>query len=388
MSKSFILEQVRQRPYAAIELEQPLSLDDLPTPALLLDRAALERNIAKMAAYLEAHDKGFRPHAKTHKCPIICQAQLAAGAVGICVAKVGEAVALIHAGIENILITSPITTRVKAQIIAQLAATTDRLQIVVDSLHGLHILQESLASDTSLNLLVDLDVAMGRTGVRDMDLVYQLVDTIADDPRLTFVGVQHYAGHVMHIAEFTQRRDKSLALWEEVASRVGQLEGRGIACQVVTGGGTGTYNIDVAVDVLSDLQVGSYILMDEEYRQINSSQSERFEDFEVSLHVACATISQPRRGTITVDGGFKAFASDSVAPVTDDHTGVAFHFGGDEHGILVLPKGEQELRLGQVLKFVAPHCDPTVNLHDYYWVLEDDGLVHSCWPITARGCVW
>ena len=128
--------------------------------------------------------------------------------------------------------------------------------------------------------------------------------------------------------------------------------------------------------------------MDEEYRQVETAQQTRFEDFEVALTVACSTISQPRQGAMTVDGGYKAFASDSVAPVSDELAQVTFHFAGDEHGVLVLPAGEQGLRLGQVVQFVTPHCDPTVNLHDYYWVQEADGMIHSCWPITARGCAW
>ena len=113
-----------------------------------------------------------------------------------------------------------------------------------------------------------------------------------------------------------------------------------------------------------------------------------FEDFELALTVACSTISQPQPKTITVDGGYKAFASDSVNPICDDLPGVEYRFAGDEHGVLLLGEGQQEVQLGQVLRFAAPHCDPTVNLHDYYWVLEDDGLVHSAWPISARGCSW
>lgn len=388
MSLPFVLEQVQRRPYAAIELPEPLAIADLPTPALVLRRSALQRNIATMADFLGAKGKGFRPHAKTHKCPLICLEQIAAGAVGVCVAKVGEAAAMIAGGVQDLLITSPITTPSKAGIVGQLALQASGLHLVVDSLHGLNVLQAALSDDARLGVLVDLDVSMGRTGTRDVELAASLIEKVQADPRLNFVGVQHYAGHVMHVEEFAKRRDKSLALWEKVTASVNFLADRGMACDVVTGGGTGTYNIDSEVDAITDLQVGSYIFMDEEYRQIASKTAGRFEDFEVSLTVACTAISQPRQGTITVDGGYKAFASDSVAPVTDQIANVAFHFAGDEHGVLVLPEGEQELRLGQVLQFVAPHCDPTVNLHDYYWVQEDDDLVHSCWPITGRGCAW
>ena len=388
MKLPFILERIQQRPHQAIELSEPLAIDELPTPALVLRRSALQRNIASMASFLDSKGKGFRPHAKTHKCPLICHEQLEAGAVGVCVAKVGEAAAMIAGGVQDILITSPLTTPLKVSIVGELAKQATGLHLVVDSEHGLSVLQAALPEETRLGVLIDLDVSMGRTGTRDVELVARLVESVDADPRLNFAGVQHYAGHVMHIEKFAERRDKSLALWEKINESLEFLAQRGIHCDVVTGSGTGTYNIDVAVEAITDLQVGSYILMDEEYRQIASADADRFEDFEVSLHVACATISQPRDGAITVDGGFKAFASDSVAPVTDQVADAKFYFGGDEHGILVLPKGEQEIRLGQVLQFVAPHCDPTVNLHDYYWVQSDDDLIHECWPITGRGCVW
>ena len=386
MSVSFALDWVRQRPNQPLPLAEPIQLDMLPTPALVLNRPALERNIQVMASHLQSHGKGFRPHAKTHKCPIICGLQMQAGAVGVCVAKVGEAAAMAHAGVDDVLITSPVTTAVKAGVVAELSRVIDQLRIVVDSPAGLAVLQEALAPDDRLTVLIDLDVAMGRTGTRDRDQALALWESVGADARLRFAGVQHYAGHLMHVEDYSKRRDKSLTLWEKISEHLEAFAARGMQCEIVTGSGTGTYNIDVDVPCITDLQVGSYIFMDEEYRQVHpAADRQRFDDFEVSLHVACTTISQPRDGAITVDGGFKAFASDSVAPVTDDYPGVVFHFAGDEHGVLALGKGEQEIRLGQNMRFVVPHCDPTVNLHDFYWVQEADGLIHSLWPVTARG---
>ena len=389
MSIPLVLDHLRSRPHAAVPLADPIPVHELPTPALVLNRPALQRNIAAMADFLGQHGKGFRPHAKTHKCPLICAEQLAAGAVGVCVAKVGEAAAHAAAGIESILITSPVTTPPKAAVVAELALTTPDLMIVVDSGAGFDALAAALDPAAQLKVLIDLDVSMGRTGTRGLDTVLDLHAQIAEHPGMLFQGVQHYAGHVMHIEGYEARRDKSLSLWARLRDDVlTGLAQRGIDCTVVTGAGTGTYNIDVDAPELTDLQVGSYVFMDEEYRLIGSPTSARFEDFEVSLSVACTTISQPRDGTITVDGGYKAFASDSVAPVTDDLPDVKFHFAGDEHGVLALGAGQQELGLGQIVQFVTPHCDPTVNLHDYYWVQEEDKLIHSCWPITARGASW
>jgi D-serine deaminase-like pyridoxal phosphate-dependent protein len=165
------------------------------------------------------------------------------------------------------------------------------------------------------------------------------------------------------------------------------MKQRGFSAQVVTGCGTGTYNIDCEVAEVTDLQVGSYIFMDQEYRLIGGERGGLFEDFDVSLSVATTAISQPQEGAITVDGGYKAFASDTVNPEPLDCADSTYRFAGDEHGILILGAGSQEPLLGSLQRFVTPHCDPTVNLYDGYWV-HNDGLVYSRWPITARGCSW
>ena len=388
MSSELALANIRAKQVEATMLPRPFEIEELPTPALIIDKPALEANIAKMSEHLTSHGKGFRPHAKTHKCPLISRMQIEAGAVGVCAAKVSEAAALLHGGVSKILITSPISTLTKAQILDTLLLGQKDIRIVVDSLQGFELLAQAISADSTLGILVDLDVSMGRTGTRDNDLLLALVERIEKDDRFYFSGVQHYAGHLMHLANFDKRREKSLSSWQRLEDKFLVLEKHGIDVDVVTGGGTGTYDIDVEVARMTDLQVGSYIFMDEEYRAIGSAQGDRFNEFELSLSVACTTISQPQSATITVDGGYKAFASDSVNPGCDDIPDVEFRFAGDEHGVLILAEGQQEIQLGQVIRFATPHCDPTVNLHEYYWVMEADGLVHSCWPITARGCSW
>ena len=386
MPYSFAVQNLLARPSEPVRLEQPVPIDALPTPALLLDEDAFERNIARMAEHLGAKGKGFRPHAKTHKCPVIASRQMAAGAVGVCAAKVSEAVVLVNAGISPVLITSPITSPEKGRVIADLADHSE-LSVVVDSELALRALEESLVDGTTLGVLVDVDVDMGRTGTRDLAEIQRLAERISDHAHMRFEGIQHYAGHLMHVEGYGPRRDRSLALWETVAAIVAALTDQGLPPTVVTGAGTGTYNIDCDVPCVTDLQVGSYIFMDQEYRLIGSVHGEVFDDFEVALSVATTAISQPLAKTITVDGGYKAFASDSVNPEPQSLAGARFRFGGDEHGIVILPEGNQEPLLGTVQRFVAPHCDPTVNLYDYYWV-HRDGEAHSIWPIAARGCSW
>ena len=386
MPYSLLLEQVRNRPFAVQPLAEPVPIAALPTPALLLDDAAFARNLNKMGTFLAGKNKGFRPHCKTHKCPIIAEKQLQAGAVGVCAAKVSEAVALVAAGISGILITSAIMSPAKAELVGELADNAV-IDIVVDSLAGLELLRSALPADAHLGILIDIDIAMGRTGTRSLATMLRLAEEISADAKLTYRGIQHYAGHLMHVEGYAARRDKSLALWESVSSLLEALAAAGFTSEVVSGGGTGTYNIDCDVAEVTDLQVGSYIFMDQEYRLIGDEHGDLFNDFEVALSVATTAISQPVDGAITLDGGYKAFASDTVNPEPLDTPNAKFRFGGDEHGILILGKGAQEPTLGSVQRFVVSHCDPTVNLYDGYWV-HTDGMVHSRWPITARGCSW
>lgn len=381
------LDRTLAKPWQPLELPEPVPLEALPTPALLLDLDVFDRNVRRMAEFLGARGKGFRPHAKTHKCPLIAARQLSAGAVGICVAKVSEAAVMVNAGIDRVLITSPVVAADKAALVVDLAGRAGAVDVVVDSEPGLRALEESADPDRPVGVLVDVDVAMGRTGTRDRDTIVRLAEAVQATPGLRFRGVQHYAGHLMHIKGHAERREKSLALWQTVADIVDALGERGLAPEVVTGGGTGTYDIDCDVAAITDLQVGSYAFMDQEYRLIGSREGEWFDDFEVSLQVAATTISQPREGAMTVDAGYKAFASDTVAPEPLDLPGTAYRFAGDEHGVLLQRVPSQELRLGQVVRFVAPHCDPTVNLYDWYWICRD-GLAIELWPVAARGCSW
>ena len=385
------LERIRSRPTGPQMLEAPVPLETLPTPALVLDADVLARNLARMATFLEGQGKGFRPHAKTHKCPELARLQIEAGAVGICTAKVSEAAVMVHAGIPRVLVTSPVVAPDRAALLASLAGAAEQLDVVVDSELGLDVLCSAVAeagdAAGTVGVLVDVDVAMGRTGNRDAGAILGLAERAAATPGLEFRGVQHYAGHVMHIKGHAERRDRSLRLWEQVADIVSRLNEAGHAPGVVTGGGTGTYDIDCAVAELTDLQVGSYVFMDQEYRLIGSRESDWFDDFEVSLTVLATAISQPTDRAITVDAGYKSFASDTVDPEPLDLPDTAFRFAGDEHGVLLLKAPTQELLLGTVARFVTPHCDPTVNLYDWYWVCRG-GLVTELWPISARGCAW
>lgn len=387
MPYSQAVKRLTERDWQPVELAEPVPIEQLPTPALLIDEAALDRNLKRMAGFLAEKGKGLRPHAKTHKCPVIAQRQLSLGAVGVCAAKVSEAVVLVNSGVDAVLITSAILSEGKAEIVGELCGKTDQLTVVVDSDQGLELLLRHVPEGSCLGVIVDVDVSMGRTGTRDEKQIIKLAEQCANSRNLRYCGIQHYAGHLMHVAGFAKRREKSLELWQRIGEICAMLGSRGLAPEIVTGAGTGTYNIDCGVAEITDLQTGSYIFMDQEYRLIGGEEGDLFDDFEVSLSVVTTAISQPVTGAITVDGGYKAFASDTVNPEPMTIAGSKFRFGGDEHGIVILKEGTQEPVLGGIQQFITPHCDPTVNLHDVYWVCND-GLVHSFWPIAARGCSW
>ena len=390
MSTDLVFSRLLDKQSEPIQLTAPVAVSELPTPALVLERSILQRNIESMRDFLAAEGKGFRPHSKTHKCPVIAKLQMEAGAVGVCAAKLSEAVALINSGLTKILITSPIVSKSKLEILNKVLppGSDHDINIVIDSMIGLEGLLECVDTDKFIGVLIDLDISMARTGLRSDEELLSLLEKIQKTDRIKFKGIQHYAGHLMHLDDYEKRKEKSLKAWQTLEDKFLMLERSGFSCEIVTGGGTGSYDIDVLVERLTDLQVGSYIFMDEEYRSIPTKTETRFTEFTPSLTVACTAISQPKKGMITVDGGYKAFASDSVNPVCDEIEGVDFHFAGDEHGVLVLGDSDASIKVGDVVRFVTPHCDPTVNLHDFYWILEEDDLIHSCWPIVGRGCSW
>lgn len=383
-----LLAQERRR-IEPLLLDEPLSVDAVPTPALLVDRPAMERNLRRMADYLKQTRCRLRPHAKMHKTPLIARRQLELGAVGICCAKVSEAEVMRAAGIEQILITSPVASVDKMARVVALAATSADVRIVVDDAEGARRLDGlARAAGIRLQVVVDLDPRMGRTGIAPGQPALELVRLIARCSHLHFTGLQQYAGHLMHIEDAAERARKAretAALGLETRALV---EADGHDVSVFTGGGTGTFDVDSSIAGITDIQAGSYVFMDEEYGRIGQGKRPRFDYFEPALFVLLTAISRPRSGAITVDGGYKSFASDSVAPVAHDLPGLRYHFAGDEHGVLQLLDDAPKIELGDRIRMVTPHCDPTINLHDWMVLLEEDGLVHELWPVAARGCSW
>jgi 3-hydroxy-D-aspartate aldolase len=369
-----------------IILDEPISIDQLPTPALTIDLDIFDANIAKMQSHLNAAGLGLRCHTKMHKSPIIARKQIAAGAIGVCCATISEAEVMLAGGITKILITSPVVTDDKVLRLLAMCQKSSEVEIVVDYIQGADRISE-LAGEMKLNIgvLVDLDPGMGRTGIEPGQKALELVRHIGEAcPNLTFNGLQMYIGNCMHVQGFEKRRDKYLHLISKGIETKELLESNGIQVPVFSGGGTGTYDIDAELGALTDLQAGSYAFMDVEYRDIGGQGTETFVDFEPSLFSLVTAISKPQERLITVDAGIKCLATDTGYPEFRDVEGATYHFGGDEHGIIQLNNSSRQINLGDRLSVITPHCDPTVNLYDYYYPYRQ-GTVTEIWPISARG---
>lgn len=379
-------QQVRaSKPMEPIVLDDPIPLEELHTPALLIDLDVFDSNLERMQKYLNDHSMTLRAHTKMHKCPVIARQQIEKGATGVCAAKIGEAEIMCDAGIEDVLVTSPIITLEKVKRFIDLRKNNDGLKIVVDNEQSVQLLDEmATAQGLVLEVFVDLDPGMGRTGIECGDAALALCDTVGESKSLQFSGLQMYAGNCMHIEGFEKRRDKYCHVMEKGAVTLDMITAAGIEVPIFSGGGTGTYNIEPGLGLVNELQAGSYAFMDIEYRDIGGVDTNQFLDFQVSLFVLVTAISQPQSRLITVDAGFKSFASDKMAPQFRDVEGVIYHWGGDEHGMIQLDNPSREIKLGNKLPMITPHCDPTVNLHDYYFPYRG-GMVSEIWPISARG---
>lgn len=365
-----------------------ISRDEVDTPALILDLNAFEWNLKRMAEACRANGIGFRPHSKTHKCPEIARRQLESGALGICTAKTGEAEAMVGAGIENVLVTSPVVTGQKIKRLIEIRKKTSGLMVVTDSERNARDLSEAaLGMGLALDVLVDINpFGHRRTGIAPGEPAVRLVERIMSEKGLRFRGIQSYAGGVQHIKGFENRRQKSLeALAPAVETRKMML-GKGLPVEIFTGGGTGTYNIDHELDGFTDIQVGSYIFMDVQYIAIGGKDftDENYGDFKSSLTTAATAISQPVENAVTIDAGYKAFATDGPHPIVKDMEGITHNWAGDEHGVLTWAEPERRISVGDRVELIVPHCDPSVNLYDIYYCVRN-GRVEDVWEIAGRG---
>lgn len=372
------LGALAERPSTALSLAligQPGSRWRIPTPAGVIDLDAFDRNVACMAARAKAAGLALRPHAKSHKCAALARRQLAAGAVGVCCAKLGEAEALSAAGIRGILITSSLAGAPSAARAAKLARIDPDFAITVDHPDGAtEIGQAAKAAGVTVRVVIDVDLGMGRTGVASVEQAVAVGAALAAQPSLKLIGVQGYGGHWQHMSGANARTAAvadGIGKLSEVASA---LRAQDHEITLMTGGGTGTFSADAAQGVLNEIQAGSYAFMDREYREALGSDEDGA--FETSLMVQGRVISANAERWVTVDAGLKAFATDGPdpEPLGEDWAGSKYRFFGDEHGMVTRPKHRTVSR-GDRVEFTAPHCDPTIDRYDLLHMVRGDVLV-------------
>jgi 3-hydroxy-D-aspartate aldolase len=360
------------------------AIQEVETPALIVDLDALDRNIVKMAEFARAAGVRLRPHAKTHKSPIIALRQIAHGAVGQCVQKVGEAEMLVRGGVGDILVSNEIVGERKLRRLAALAANAT-VALCFDAPEQVDAAARTAREfGVELGALVEIDVGAERCGVLPGRDAAMLARRIAAASNLKFRGLQAYHGRAQHLPTHQARAQAIASAVNAVRETLDALAAENLTCEIIGGAGTGTFAFEAASGVYNELQVGSYIFMDTEYARIGGKEAGLYREFEHSLFVLAAVISVPAPDRAIVDAGLKSYSTEKGPPWVRDRKDVEVVSVSDEHGKLRLGPKAARLRLGDKLWLIPSHCDPTVNLHDWYVGVRRE-RVEALWPISARG---
>ncbi|CAM2741749.1 alanine racemase [Legionella steigerwaltii] len=364
-----------------------LKKTELDTPCLLIDKNILKSNLVRMRNHSIENNINVRPHCKTHKCSKLARLQIEYGAIGVSVAKISEAEVLIQNEIPNILITSPIVTKNKISRLISCLEKAPSTLVVVDNKENMIALNEAgMLTKKVINVLVDVDPGIGRTGIKP-ECALNFALEMKQLPWLNLMGIQCYAGNLQHIPSFSERKSKSLQIMQRASDLVKSFRESGLDCPILTGSGTGTYDIDVEATEVTEIQPGSYTVMDVQYATIGSRNNERqFNAFKPAMTLLTTVISNNRTEHVTVDAGTKAIYVDQHKPKIISHQGLEYDWGGfgDEHGKVTAVNGAQLPEYGEVLELIVPHCDPTINLFDQFFITENDRVV-DIWDIDLRG---
>ncbi len=350
--------------------------EQLDTPVLLLDLDIMESNIAKMANYIRGVNAELRPHTKTHKTPILAHKQIQAGAIGVTCAKLGEAVEMVASGIKDILIANEIVTPQKIARLMGLAKHADMMVAVDDPVNVENLSQAAQAKDVKLRVLIEVDIGMKRCGTMPGKPALELAQKVLKSKNLIFAGLMGYEGHTVTTPDFQERKQKTE---ESLALLVGTkdlLEQNGIEVKIVSGGGTGTYNITGQYPGITEIQAGSYIVMDSFYRNV-------LQDFDCALTVLTTVISRPAKDRIVTDAGIKALTKEGI-PEIKGIPGLEVTGLSEEHGKLKVIDLNLDLKPGDKIEMIPNHCCTTINLHDRYYGIRD-GYLEAIWDIAGRG---
>jgi 3-hydroxy-D-aspartate aldolase len=355
---------------------------EIQTPCLVVDLDAFERNVKKMQKYADDMGVRLRVHGKMHKCADAALYQIEQGAVGVCCQKVSEAESFARNGVKDVLVSNQVTDPKKIDRLAQLPKLA-RTIVCVDDPDNIPALSEAAQRHgTELEVLVEIDCGAGRCGVQHGEPVLKLAQAVEAAPGLKFAGLQAYQGAAQHVHDFQERKQKIEAAIDQVRETVDLLKRNGLACDIVGGGGTGSYYFEGNSGVYNELQCGSYAFMDADYQRVLDENGNYISEFENALFILSTVMSHAKADKAICDAGLKAQSVDSGLPYVFGRDDVEYIKCSDEHGVIKDPDGH--LKVNDKVKLVPGHIDPTCNVHDWY-VGVRNGVVEAIWPITARG---
>ncbi|NWF90822.1 MAG: alanine racemase [Ignavibacteriaceae bacterium] len=360
---------------------------DLDTPCLLLDYDAMLANITNTHTFIINKGKEIRSHVKAHKCSQLAEIQIKNGAHGLCTATLSEAEKLFKKGFDNILITRPIAEKIKIQKVIQLTQESKNIFVVVDNENTAAFIDE-LNSNSSLpvQIFLDIDVGFGRTGFQP-DSVIQTALNIQNKKNLVIKGIQAYHGNVQHIQKYEDRKTQTLSRMQIAADIFCELKKKGFELSIFSGGGTGSHAMDVQIKELTELQIGSYLLMDAQYLEVDLYGESSYPNLKPALFVLSTVISANNKNYFTVDAGLKSIYRDSPNPIVLNETNeqLKYEWFGDEFGKIIAKVDDSNLKLGSKLKIIPSHCDPTINLYDKVYLFSDSKVLDT-FEIDLRGC--
>jgi 3-hydroxy-D-aspartate aldolase len=359
---------------------------DIQTPCLVLDLDALERNIVKMGRFAQEMGVRHRVHGKMHKSVDVALLQeRLGGSVGVCCQKVSEAEVFARGGIRDVLVSNQVRDPAKIDRLARIPKLGARAICCVDDLANVADLSAAAVKHgTTIECLVEIDCGAGRCGVTTTPAVVALAKAIDAAPGLRFAGIQAYQGAMQHMDKYEDRKAKIDIAVAMVRDAVGALKAEGLDCDIVGGGGTGSYYFEGNSGVYNELQCGSYAFMDADYGRILDKDGKRIDqgEWENALFILTSVMSHAKPDRAICDAGLKAQSVDSGLPVIFGRTDVKYIKCSDEHGVIDDPEGV--LKVNDKLRLVPGHCDPTCNVHDWY-VGVRGGKVEVVWPVSARG---
>lgn len=359
---------------------------DIQTPSLVLDLDALERNIKKMGDWAKEHGMRHRVHGKMHKSVDVALLQESlGGSCGVCCQKVSEAEVFARGGIKDVLVSNQVRQPEKIDRLARIPKLGARTICCVDDLENVADLSAAATRHgTQIECLVEIDCGAGRCGVTTTSAVVEIAKAIDAADGLKFAGIQAYQGAMQHMDSYEDRKAKIAIAVAQVKDAVDTLKADGIECDIVGGGGTGSYYFEGTSGVFNELQCGSYAFMDADYGRILDENGNRIDqgEWQNALFILTSVMSHAKSDKAIVDAGLKAQSVDSGLPTIFGRTDVAYVKCSDEHGVVADPDGV--LKVNDKLKLVPGHCDPTCNVHDWY-VGVRNGKVETLWPVSARG---